>query len=153
MVSFIFGQWIWWNSSQNVSSWNRCYQSHYCFLSFFLLLIGGLPDGSVVKNLTAMWETGSVPGLERSSGEGNSNPLQYSCLKNHMDRRLWGATVHGVTKELGTAEQLSTSTVNSVGWLVVGNSKKSSKVDENSAKHSINTFNHTILFLEEREIT
>ena len=62
-----------------------------------------------------MWETGSVPGLERSSGEGNGNPLQYSCLKNHMDRRLCGATVHGVTKELDMTEQLSMSTVNTAG--------------------------------------
>ena len=42
-------------------------------------------------------DTGSVPGLGRS-GEGNGNPLQYSCLENPMDRRAWGAIVHGVAK-------------------------------------------------------
>ena len=41
---------------------------------------------------------GSVPGLGRSSGEGNGNPLQYSCLENPMDRGAWCATVHGVAK-------------------------------------------------------
>ena len=40
----------------------------------------------------------SIPGLGRSPGEGNGNPLQYSCLKNSMDRGAWWATVHGVTK-------------------------------------------------------
>ena len=41
---------------------------------------------------------GSIPGLERSPGEGNGYPLQYSCLENSMDRGAWWATVHGVTK-------------------------------------------------------
>ena len=45
-----------------------------------------------------------IPGLERSSGGGHSNPLQYSCLENPMDRGLWQATVHGVTKELDMIE-------------------------------------------------
>ena len=43
-------------------------------------------------------DKGSIPGLERSSGVGNGNPLQYSCLENSMDRGAWWATVHGVTK-------------------------------------------------------
>ena len=49
-------------------------------------------------------DTGSVPGSGRYTGEGNSNPLQYSCLGNPMDRGAWRATVHGVTKELDTTE-------------------------------------------------
>ena len=40
----------------------------------------------------------SIPGLGRSSGEGNGNPLQYSCLENPIDREAWRATVHGVAK-------------------------------------------------------
>ena len=40
----------------------------------------------------------SIPGSGRSPGEGNGNALQYSCLKNHMDREAWQATVHGVTR-------------------------------------------------------
>ena len=43
-------------------------------------------------------DTGSIPGWGRSPGEGNGNPLQYSCLENSMDREAWWATVHGVTK-------------------------------------------------------
>ena len=43
-------------------------------------------------------DPGSIPGLRRSLGEGNGNPLQYSCLENTMDRGAWWATVHGVAK-------------------------------------------------------
>ena len=43
-------------------------------------------------------DLGSIPGSGRSPGGGNSNPLQYTCLKNPMDRGAWRATVHGVTK-------------------------------------------------------
>ena len=43
-------------------------------------------------------DPGSISGWERSPGEGNGNPLQYSCLGNSMDRGAWWATVHGVTK-------------------------------------------------------
>ena len=43
-------------------------------------------------------DVGSVPGLGRLPGEGNSNPLQYSHLENSMDRGAWWAVVHGVAK-------------------------------------------------------
>ena len=43
-------------------------------------------------------DVGSIPGLERSPGEGNGNPFQYSCLENPTDREAWQATVHGVAK-------------------------------------------------------
>ena len=59
----------------------------------------------LVKNLHIIKETacnagdpGSIPGSGRSPGEGNGNPLQYSCMENPMDRRAWPATVHGVAK-------------------------------------------------------
>ena len=53
----------------------------------------------MLKNLPAMWETW-VQSLsqEDSPGEGNGHPLQYSCLKNSMDRGAWRATVHRVAK-------------------------------------------------------
>ena len=58
----------------------------------------------MVKNLPAnAGDSGSIPGLERSPGEGNDNPLQCSCLGNSTDRAAWRATVHGVSKELDTA--------------------------------------------------
>ena len=43
-------------------------------------------------------DMGLIPGLVRSPGVGNGNPLQYSCLENPMNRGAWQATVHGVTK-------------------------------------------------------
>ena len=43
-------------------------------------------------------DPGSIPGLVRSPGEGNGNPVQYSCLENPMDGEAWCATVHGVAK-------------------------------------------------------
>ena len=59
----------------------------------------GFPDGSVVKNLPAnAGGVGLIPELGRSPGEGNGNPLQYSCLGNPMDRGAWWAAVHGVQK-------------------------------------------------------
>ena len=52
----------------------------------------------MVKNLAANTEDmGLIPGLGRSPGGGNGNPLQYSCLENPMDRGALWATVHGVT--------------------------------------------------------
>ena len=51
----------------------------------------GLPGCLVVKNLPAnAGDGGLIPGLEISPGEGNGNPLQYSCLGNYMDRGAWG---------------------------------------------------------------
>ena len=53
----------------------------------------------MVKNLPAnAGDVGSVPGLARSPGVGNGNPLQYSCLENPMDRRAWRAIVYRVIK-------------------------------------------------------
>ena len=43
-------------------------------------------------------DSGSIPGSQRSPGEGNGNPVQYSCLENSMDRGVWWATIHGVRK-------------------------------------------------------
>ena len=60
----------------------------------------GFPGDSVIKNPPAsVGDASSIPSSVRSLGEGNSNPLQYCCLGNPMDRGAWGATVHGVAKE------------------------------------------------------
>ena len=69
----------------------------------------GFPGGKVVKNLPAnagdAGDIGSVPGLERFSGEGNGNPLQYSCLENSVDREAlligynpWGCKESDITE-------------------------------------------------------
>ena len=57
------------------------------------------PGGSKVKaSSSKARDPGLIPGLGRSPGEGNGNPLQYSCLENPMDREAWQVTVHGVAK-------------------------------------------------------
>ena len=59
----------------------------------------GFPGGSEVKVSACNAEDlGSIPGSGRSPGEGNGNPLQYSCLENPMDRGAWWAPVHGVAE-------------------------------------------------------
>ena len=61
-------------------------------------LAGGL-GGSVGKESPcSAGDPGLTPGFRRSPGEGNGNPLKYSCLENSMDRGAWEATVHEVTK-------------------------------------------------------
>ena len=52
-------------------------------------------------------DAGLIPGLGRSPGEGNHNPLQHSCLGNPMDREAWQDTVHRVTKVSDVTEQLN----------------------------------------------
>ena len=60
----------------------------------------GFPGGAEVKSSACnnVGDLGLIPGLGRSPGEGNGNPLQYSCLENPMDGGAWWAIVHGVTK-------------------------------------------------------
>ena len=64
-----------------------------CFIG-----VKDFPGGSVGKEPANARDVGSIPGSARSSGEGNSNPLQCSCLGNPLDRGAWLATVHGVAK-------------------------------------------------------
>ena len=59
---------------------------------------GDFPDGPGGKEATCQrGDVGLIPGSGRSPGGGDSNPFQYSCLKNPVDRGAWGARVHGVT--------------------------------------------------------
>ena len=66
-------------------------------------LLWGLPGGSDGKESACnARDPSSISGLGKSPGEQNGNPLQYSCLEKSIDRGVWWATVHGVTKELYT---------------------------------------------------
>ena len=72
-----------------------------------VVIYTGFPGGSVVKNLPAnAGDLGLIPGLGRFPGEGNGNPLQFSCLENPMHRRAWWATDHGAA-EAEITEQLN----------------------------------------------
>ena len=81
------------------------------FVLLYLSLTLGLPrwhsGKETASNAVDAKDTGLIPGLGRSTGVGNGNPLQYSCLENSMDRESWQATLHGVSKG---QTQLSTHT-------------------------------------------
>ena len=67
-----------------------------------VVLSSELPPGLSGKEPTCnAGDVGSIPGLARSPGGGNGNPLQYSCLGNPMDRGVWWATVYGMANKIG----------------------------------------------------
>ena len=72
----------------------------------------GFPGGGGGFPLANAEDSSSIPGLGRFPGGGNSNPLQYSCLENPMDRGAWRATVQRVTKSQTWLKQLSRHTGN-----------------------------------------
>ena len=66
----------------------------------------GFPGGSEGKMSACNPDPSSIPGLGRSPGEGNGNPLWYACLGNPLDRGAWCAAVDGVTKESDSTERM-----------------------------------------------
>ena len=62
------------------------------------LVIIGFPGGRDTESACNAGDPGLIPGLGKSPGEGNGNPLQYSCLENLKDRGVWWVSVHGVAK-------------------------------------------------------
>ena len=80
---------------------------------------------------------GSIPGSEITPGEGNSNPVQYSCLENYMDRGAWWVTVYGGHKESDTTEWLThthTHTPPTTAWVLLIQTGESWK---NCFSHSV----------------
>ena len=79
-----------------------CVCTPHVYMCAHICVCMGFPGGSVVKippaNAGDIEGLGLIPGWGRSPGEGNGNPLQYSCLENSMDGETWWATVHGVAK-------------------------------------------------------
>ena len=85
----------------------RIYNLHSIYIVLASLV------AQTVKSACSAGDLCSIPGLGRSPGEGSSNPLQYSCLENPMDRGAWQATVHGVAKSW-------TDWVTSLTYIVLG---------------------------------
>ena len=86
-------------SSCNMRAWLICGTLVLGIEPAFPTLQVALQGGSVVKSLPAnAGNIGLIPGLGRSPGKGNDNPLQYSCLENPTKRGAWWAIVHGVAK-------------------------------------------------------
>ena len=91
-----------WNTGDlgSTSEWERSHR-YSCLecIAMGLWWKKGFPGGLHSKESACnAGDPGLIPGLGRSPGEGNGNPLQYSCLGNPMDRGAWRATVHGVAK-------------------------------------------------------
>ena len=87
MKSFPIGDWLNLKPlSQEVTGWDESFK----FLKGTLIHYMEFPGGSDGKaSAYTAGNLGSIPGSRRSSGEGNGNPLQYSCLENPMDRGAW----------------------------------------------------------------
>ena len=76
-----------------------CLNFHFYQIDPQISLTCGFPGGSDGKESACnAGDPGSIPGLRRSSGEGNGNPLQYSCLENPVDGGAWQSIVHEVSK-------------------------------------------------------
>ena len=93
----------------------------------------------MVKNTSAnaedLRDASSIPGLGRSTGVRNGNPLQDSCLENSMDREAWCATVHGVTKSWNID-----CTTNTFTFFVVGYVTNPKEYTNNRTKSEFNKF-------------
>ena len=75
-----------------------CREHQSAFLVNRHCLDGGTGGSDGKESACNTGDLGSIPGLGRSPGEGNGNPLQYSCPENPMDRGTWRVTVHAVAK-------------------------------------------------------
>ena len=99
-------KWCWFENYLNLALISEYLSKIRIWASFILYLIGDVCSSGesilytlyLPANAGDVGDVGSIPGSGRSPGEGNGNPLQYSCLENSMDRGAWWATVHGVTK-------------------------------------------------------
>ena len=107
----------WWATVHRVTKSHtqlKCLSTHPLCQALWgaLWILLGFPGDSVVKNPLAnagdVGDVGSIPGLGRSPGKENGNPLQYSCLENSMDRTAWWATVWGDHKESDMTENAHT---------------------------------------------
>ena len=88
-----------WHAEGHGVTNSRIQLSNWTTILMVLNIGVGFPGGSDGKEpACSSGDPDSIPGLGRSPGKGNGNPLQYSCLENPMDKGAWQATVHGVAK-------------------------------------------------------
>ena len=105
-VQYKLARWTLVRNKQNISPWKpascsglKCILQTQIRQGFATSNQRGFPGSLVVKNLLVnVGDLGSISGLGRSPGEGNGNPLQYSCLRTSMNRGAGWAVVHGITK-------------------------------------------------------
>ena len=90
-----------------MSSSKRTPHSKHVHLKDNQMDICCLSDSDSKESACKAGDLGSIPGLGRSPGVGNGNPLQYSCLENPIDRGAWLAIVHELAKELDMTERLT----------------------------------------------
>ena len=113
-------KWMLYNSLPGLWSGNHCLGplTRDCINCFWILHKWASQVVLVVKNLPAnardVRDTGSISGWERSPRGGHSNPLQYSCLENPMDRGAWRSTVYGITKSQTQLKRISTHAIKSL---------------------------------------
>ena len=109
----------------------------------------GFPGGSDNKQSAHnTGDLGLIPGSGRSPGEQNGNSLQYSCLENSMDRGVWWATTHGVTKQSDTTEWLT----HTQGWRGPSDHSRSLNLPytQNPAHRSFPLFSSQLLLLTQQ---
>ena len=75
------------------------------------MIAHGVCSSVVKESACSAGDPGSIPGLRRSPGEGNGNPLQYSCLENPLDRGTWWAAVHGFARVIHDRHQTNHDTI------------------------------------------
>ena len=94
--------WGWLNGSEREAAWQVITKTGFGIatpnMNWIMWILGPPRWLSGKESAYNAGDAGSIPGSGRSLGEGNGNPLQYSCLENPMDRRAWWAVVHGVAK-------------------------------------------------------
>ena len=113
-MPFEMSSWVQWREQLNKLINEKHLEKCLAQIKQSVNLSWGFQVVLVIKNLPAsagdLRDEGSVPESGRSPGGGHGNPLQYSCLDNHMDRGAWWDTVHRVTKSQIRLKWLSTST-------------------------------------------
>ena len=131
MCCCLLGVWDYRSLVTPLSVWLSCSSSepqHLVWYIFFpnfklFIFIGVYPGGSDKESAYSVGDLGSVPGLGRSPGEENVNPLQYSCLENFRDRGTCWAIVHGITKSQTWLSDLNTHRWLTMLWWLQVNSE------------------------------